>query len=429
MLRGSISIFAATILLLTSCTSMRSMPQGKMSSHSNAPKNVIFMIVDGMGFNYVKATRIFKGQKPLAFEKFTCSSQVTTCAADGADSEGNCLKNSTHITDSAAGATAMATGVKVANGVVSKNIVHQQTDIETILEISKRQGKSTGVVATKLFTDATPAAFISHTDGRGMTEEILSDIFLGSLPNVVFGADTPLHRSFAQKSLAPYTMVHTAADLKSLAAQIETGKECTNDDCPYVYGGFGQYDLIPGTFAVKTGLPLEITPAEKFTELKVPHLSEMTEAALKILNKNSNGFFLMVESSMTDMIGHHNKHIDALKESPSAISVLVHEMLEMEHTAKVLENFVHNNPDTLVVLTADHETGGLVIEEDKTTCLGKMNCVPTVRWTSPNYEPNPESLARHTGANVPLYAIGKGAEKFCRAELNNIDLKNLALAR
>lgn len=425
MARKMIALAAAFSLMMTSCTSMRGL---KNSRVNRVPKNVIFMIVDGMGFEYVKATRIYNGQKPLAFEKFPCASEVTTCAADGADQNGICLKKSPHITDSAAGATAMATGVKVANGVVSKNIVHQQTDIETILEISKRQGKSTGVVATKLFTDATPAAFIAHADGRGETDEILHDIFQGSLPNLVFGADTPAHRLAAKNALIPYTMVHTVDDLKSLAVQISNSKSCDADDCPYIYGGFGQYDLIPGIFKVKTGLPLEITPKEKFAELKVPHLSEMTEAALTILSKNKNGFFLMVESSMTDTVGHHNKHIDATKESPSAISVLVKEMVEMEHTAKVLENFVHNNPDTLVVLTADHETGGLVVEEDKTACLGRPDCIPTVRWTSPNYDEKPNSMARHTGVNVPLYAIGQGAEKFCKPQLNNTDIKTLALS-
>jgi alkaline phosphatase len=389
---------------------------------------MVLMIVDGMGLEHVKAARIYNGQKALRYERFTCSTKVSTCAADGADINGHCMEKSDHVTDSAAAATAIATGVKVMNGVVSKNVVQQQTDIETILEISKRQGKSTGIIATKLFTDATPAAFVAHADGRDMTSEILEDMFQGALPNLVFGSDTPLHRSAAEASPVKYQFVHNTQDLKSLVAKVDDGTSCKGN-CPYVYGGFGQYDLIPEVFPIKSGLPLEITPADKFTELQVPHLSEMTDAALKILKKNETGFFLMVESSMPDMISHHNTHLDGNKNSPSAIAVLVREMLEVENTIKVLESFVAAHPDTLVILTADHETGGLVIEEDKTACLGKENCLPTVRWTSAKYEPTKESLSRHTGADVPLYAIGAGAERFCKARINNIDIKNLALAR
>ncbi len=424
------SILMATLLFLGSCTSIQTPRKiGALTKAPSTPKNIVLMIVDGMGLEHVKAARIYNGQKALRYENFTCSTRVTTCAADGADSTGHCMENSDHVTDSAAAATAMATGVKVPNGVVSKNVIRQQTDIETILEISKRQGKSTGVVATKLFTDATPAAFVAHADGRDMTEEILQDMFQGALPNLVFGSDTLLHRSAAQASPAKYRFVHNAQDLKSLASQIDDGKNCSGDDCPYIYGGFGQYDLIPEVFPIKSGLPLEITPADKFTEFGVPHLSEMTDAALKILKKNDTGFFLMVESSMPDMISHHNTHIDENKNSPSAIAVLVREMLEVENTVKVLQAFVEAHPDTLVILTADHETGGLVIEENKTACLGKENCLPSVRWTSAKYEPTKESLSRHTGADVPLYAIGAGAERFCQAKINNIDIKNLALAR
>src|SRR5690606_38656568 len=133
--------------------------------------------------------------------------------------------------------------------------------------------------------------------------------------------------------------------------------------------GFGEHELIPGVFDRKSGLPLEITPNSVFQERDIPHLAEMTDAALKILSKNEKGFFLMVESSMPDMISHANEHIDDTKGAPKAIEVLVREMLEVERTVNVIEAFVKTHPDTLVIVTADHETGGLVIDEDKTECL------------------------------------------------------------
>jgi alkaline phosphatase len=394
--------------------------------NSDAPKNIVLMIVDGMGFEHVKATRIYNGQKPLSFEKFPCLTKVATCAFEGADNLGHCLSDSKHVTDSAAAATAMATGIKVNNGVISRSIPNSDDDIETILEISKRRGKSTGVIATKLFTDATPAAFISHAHDRDLTEKILADIFSRSQPNVIFGADTPIHRKYAANSNKLYFMAHNSNELKKIATKIQQGKTCIKDACPHIYGGFGQHDLILDAFEEKSGLPLEITPASKFDELGIPHLSEMTDAALRILSKNENGFFLMIESSMPDIISHYNSQIDRNENSPSAIEILIREMLEVEKTIKVIEAFLSDNPETLVILTADHETGGLMIENEQTLCLGKRYCVPTVRWTSLKYEEdNQDSLARHTSADVPLYAIGKGAEQFCVDKINNTDIPKL----
>lgn len=134
----------------------------------------------------------------------------------------------------------------------------------------------------------------------------------------------------------------------------------------------------------------------------------------------------MVESSMPDMISHFNKQIDA-GEGKKAIEALVKEMMEVEKTVQVLENFVVAHPNTLLIVTADHETGGLVVEEDKTPCLGQKDCVSAVKWTSAQYEPTKESASRHTPQDVNLYAIGLGATRFCKNRINNIDIPNLAL--
>jgi alkaline phosphatase len=367
--------------------------------------------------------------KPFNYEKFPCKTRVTTCSFEGADQNGRCLTDTDDVTDSAAAATAIATGKKVTNGAISYDLSLHSADIETVLEIAKRQQKSTGIIATKLFTDATPAAFASHAHGREVTDEILQDIFQDSRPNIVFGADTSLHRQFAKKSKSVYHMVHSIKDLTALAEKIEKEGACVGEGCPHVYGGFGQYDMIPGVYHNKSGLPLEVTEATKFAQLGIPHLSQMTEAALKILRKNERGFFLMVESSMPDMISHYNIQIDATANSPKAIEVLIREMIEVENTIKVLAAFVEQNPDTLVVLTADHETGGLIIEADKTACMGKEQCIPSVKWTSEKYEPTAESAVKHTKADVPLYAVGKGAERFCLETVNNTDIAHLALAK
>lgn len=413
-----------SVTLVISCTGINrymSKKNGLLEGKAKT-KNIIFMIVDGMGLEHVKAARIFNGQKPFNFEHFSCSTKVTTCSYDGADTHGQCVANTNNVTDSAAAATAMATGFKVINGAVSLEAKHGQAELKTILEMAKAQEKSTGVVATKLFTDATPAAFISHADYRDQTEEILKDIFDQTKPTVIFGADNDLHRAHAEAS-GLYRMVNNASDLKRIALSLEKGPAC--QACPHIYGGFGQYEM-PG-YKKKAGLPLEVLD-HQFAKHDVPHLSEMTDAALKILNKNDKGFFLMVESSMPDMISHYNTQMDGDNGSPSAVLALVKEMMEVEKTVKVIENFVKKNPNTLLVVTADHETGGLMVEEDKTACLGQKHCVPEVKWTSKKYLPTDESPSRHTNADVPLYALGQGSKRFCQERINNIDIPRLARA-
>jgi alkaline phosphatase len=415
------------IFALSSCTHVPKAAAPKLSV-ADTPKNVIFMIVDGMGFEYVKAARIYNGMKPLAFEEFACQSRVTTCSVAGADATGACINGTDDVTDSAAAATAIATGVKVKNGVISEDLPHNSEAIATILEISKAQGKSTGVVATKLFSDATPAAFASHAKDRNDTKDILSSMFNGVTPNVVFGADNEQHRLAATKASVPYHLASNASELKSLTAQLVATNGCAYGACPYVYGGFGEHELIPEVFPVVVGLPLQIAE-DKMQQKNLPRLHEMAQSALDLLSQNDQGFFLMVESSHPDTIGHHNRHIDQTPNAPSAINVLIKEMQEVEKTAQVLENFVRNHPGTLLILTADHETGGLKIDMDQTACLGKTGCVPQVRWTSALYEDSPASIARHTNVDVPLYAIGSGAQKYCQERLNNTDLMTLALGK
>ncbi len=274
----------------------RSMRREQEQANHRAPKNLIVMIVDGMGFEHVKAARIFNGMKPFSYEQFPCKTTVTTCSFAGADEQGNCIKDSADITDSAAAATAIATGIKVKNGAVSRRLPVEEADIETVLEMFKAQQKSTGIVATKLFSDATPAAFASHANYRSMTEEILQDMFQDTRPNVIFGADDAQHRQYARESKSSYQMVYTTKDMQSLAQKIGGGKNCEGGSCPHVYGGFGQYDMMPYSKPKHVGLPLEFASAEVFEKQGSPHLSQMTDAALTILNKNPDGFFLMVKA-------------------------------------------------------------------------------------------------------------------------------------
>lgn len=402
-------------------------PAAFVTKPSDMPKNVILVIADGMGFSYLKALKIASGLKENIFDSFPCKTQMTTCSLDGADEKGKCIKGTKNVTDSAASATAMATGYKVKNDVVSLDIASNKP-IQTILEVAKSMGKSTGIVATKLISDATPAAFAAHAKDRRDTKTILESMFKDVMPTLIFGADDELHAQYAKKSLANYTMVSKLSELKKILNTKKFSDDCERESCPYIYAGFSTHSLIPDILNEKGSLPLEITPKEYFEKNDIPHLSEMAELAVNTLSKNKNGFFVMIESSLTDIVGHYNRTIDSIKTSPSAIEVLISEMIELENTVRKLVEFTKNNPDTLLIVTADHETGGLTLDEDKTECLGKAGCIPSAYWTSQSYKANKLSnvnykLSRHTNVNVPLFAIGSRANDFCLEEFaNNSDI-------
>ncbi len=413
-----------SLLGIISCTTSNKMPLTSLSSlQAKNPKNVILLIVDGMGFSYLEALKIYQGNKALLVDEFLCKTHVTTCSLNGSDADGRCIKDTTNVTDSAASATAIATGSKVENKVIS---IKNNKNLKTILEKYQDLNKSTGIVATKLMSDATPAAFASHAYDRKDTQTIVNSMFNQVMPTLVLAADTDLHKDYATKSSANYKMIANLTQLNSLVKDLET-KPCNGKNCPNIYGGFAQHSFIPNVIDTKVGLPLEITPKSYFESHDLPHLSDMAFAALSILKQNQQGFFLMLESSMPDMVGHYNKIIDTTPKSPPAIAVLIREMIELEKTIKVMTEFVKNNPDTLLIITADHETGGLVIDSEASSCIGQEYCLPSVKWTSKLESKKDGLIAEHTNVDVPLFATGLGAEKFCQEYINNTDIIKLIL--
>lgn len=132
----------------------------------------------------------------------------------------------------------------------------------------------------------------------------------------------------------------------------------------------------------------------------------------------------MIESSLTDKISHHHTLFNENSSSPSAIKALLHEMMELERAVSYARSFAESRGDTIVVLTADHETGGLELDEKETSCYGSEGCVPSVKWTSPFYEGS--LVAQHTNVSVPVYAVGMGAEQF-QGTINNTDFSRLLM--
>ncbi len=328
-----------------------------------SPKYLLLLIGDGMGAAQEEAGSLFLAGAPgnLSFEHLPGRAKMTTAAADAP------------VTDSAAGTTAMATGEKAAKGVLSIRVPGDGSALPTLLEKAQRQGKSAGLVTTTFATHATPAAFAAHQGGRHSYPAIFQD-YLKTRPALVLGGGGKESAiDPAQVAASGYTLVRDRASLAALSPPFP----------PKVWGIFGADHM----------------PYEMDGVGALPHLSEMAAKAIKILEKDADGFFLMIEGGRIDHAGHKND-----------VARLVREVAEFSKAAQVALDWAAAHPEALVIVTADHETGGLTIVRG-----GKAGENPLVSW----------STDEHTAASVNLYAGGPGSERV-RGTLDNTDVFRLA---
>lgn len=285
----------------------------------SSPKNIIMIVGDGMGPAYTTAYRYYNDDpttveiEQSVFDKHYVGTSSTYPA-----------KVSGYITDSAAAATALATGVKTYNDAISVDT--NKKPLLTVLEWAKQQGKKTGIVVTSQINHATPASYLSHNENRNnynaiadsyIDNGIKADLYFGGGWKYFIREDRHLVNEF---KAAGFQYIDDYQELSTL----ERNKP--------VLGLFGD-----------SGLPWSLDDKEKH------RLSLMTETATKQL-KNPNGYFMLVEGSQIDWGGHGRD-----------IGAAMAEMDDLAKTIAFLEEYVAKNPDTLVVLTADHSTGGLSI--------------------------------------------------------------------
>ncbi|MCP3850438.1 MAG: alkaline phosphatase [Gammaproteobacteria bacterium] len=323
-----------------------------MSGATSVPKNIILFIGDGMGIAHLTAGKIIKGS--LNLEEFKHIGLLMTHSQDAL------------VTDSAASATAMATGYKTRNGFIS--LSSEGTALKTVVEYAKEQDKATGIVVTSSITHATPAAFATHVNDRDketiIAEQLAQsgvDVLLGGgwsffVPNTVAGSQRPDHRDLL-------------ADMRQSTHVVMTKKE---------FKTLSDVDSLVGLFA-REGLPK--------VEQRQPSLSDMTQKAIEILSKNKKGFFLMVEGSQIDWAGHKNNE-----------SYLISEMVDFDNTIGVALAFAKENTDTLVVVTSDHETGGFAIHDGSV----QQRVMTKTDFTRTS----------HTAEMVPVFSYGPGALEF-----------------
>ncbi|MEJ2216767.1 MAG: alkaline phosphatase [Gemmatimonadota bacterium] len=317
------------------------------SAPSARPKSVILMIGDGTGVAYWSAARL--ARKDLAVADFPVMGLVDTQSSDA------------RVTDSAAGATAFASGVRTYNGAIG--VSPDTTPMETVLEMARDQGKATGLVATSRINHATPAAFAAHVRSRQMYDRIARQMAGAGVTVMVGGGSGYFDgtaRADSQNLLATlgqqYTVVMNPTDFLAL-----------DPDTVQMLLGL----LVPKDMPAATGRTIT--------------LGDMTRTTLAVLDHDPDGFFVMVEGSEIDWMGHDNAPLEDV----------VAEVLDFDGAIREARRYQASHRNTLIVVLADHETGGLALHDDDTGAFG-------AHYTTTG----------HTEEMIPLFAAGPGAQRF-----------------
>ena len=313
-------------------------------------KNIILMIGDGMGITQISAG-MYSNSNTLNLERFKNIGLH------------KCYSSDALVTDSAAGATAFSSGIKTYNGAIG--VDPDSIAVGTILEEAEVKGLKTGLVATSTIDHATPASFIAHNKSRQNYEEIALD-FLQTDTEIFIGGG---QKSFERRVMDDRNLTE---ELRAKGYSVFSFVDTEIDEID-----MSKVEKLMYYTADKS--PLPVSQGRDY-------LNPASHLAINHLNKsNDKGFFLMIEGSQIDWGGHAN---DA--------NWIITEMLDFDKTIGSVLDFAEQDGNTLVIVTADHETGGFAIQKES-----KMDSLVTA-FTS-DY---------HTGDLIPVFAFGPGAEMF-----------------
>ncbi len=363
----------AAFALVCSCTAEK--PQH--------PHNVIYLIGDGMGFGAVSSL-LLSEEEETGFEMAPVIGLNETQSANN------------YVTDSPAGGTALATGMRTCNGFLG--VGPDSVQLVSVLKKAQQMGKKTGIVVNTTLTEATPGAFYAGVTSRSMSYKI-AEQFTQSGVDVAVGA-----------GLSAFINRPDSVDLT--AVLIDKGydvyldwKSVLNTDSEKFVGileigdvhrrnkssnrSAGAADGAEVCLAAKLAAEASDGDTTRFSQPE-EYLEKATIKAIEQLSKNApNGFFLMIESAIIDGYGHNNDS-----------EGMIEEMQEFNRTLKTLVAYVNEHPNTLLVVTADHETGG-------TGVAYKSYPVNEPQGLKLNF-----STKGHTGTVVPIFAYGAGAQEF-----------------
>ena len=316
----------------------------EMSKKNKVPTNIILMIADGAGLSQITAS-IYKNENKSNLEYFKVVGLQKTHSANSL------------ITDSAASGTAMACGIKTLNGAIG--VDSKNRPYESILKICEKKGYNSGLIVTSSIVHATPASFYANVISRAEYQRIAYQLSESPVDFFIGGGE----KHFIKRN-----------DKKNLINEMK--------DWEFV-NSLNQFDL---SISKKVGYFISYDEPENLIEGRKPLLDIGLNSMLKKLNSLNEPFFLLVEGSQVDWGGHDND-----------LEYLTSEYIEFDRAIGVALNFVKKNPNTLLIVTADHETGGLGITSKS---IEKLNS--KVRF----------STKGHTASMVPVFSIGVGANEF-----------------
>lgn len=334
------TVLSLVLTALIGISGLFGMTGDKATGHDDYKeyKNVILMIGDGMGFNTLEATKKLRNVD-LAMETMPVLSQ----------SETRSLTNK--VTDSAAGGTALACGVRTYNGAIGvyafNPFANRWQYPVSLSEYAIEQGKLAGVVTTDETSGATPSAFSAHAIARGEEKNISNDQMTSDL-TLVWGC--------ASESVTPEKCAENGFEYLTTRAQMNALEEGSRS--------FAQFDWAD--------------IADVKSEKDTPYLAEMTAKAIDLLDDDEDGFFLMVEGAHIDKFSHSNDFNGSTAHT-----------VEFDKAIEVALEYAAQDGETLVVVTADHETGGITLNES----TGEYY------YTS----------GSHTGVNVPVFVSATDA--------------------
>jgi alkaline phosphatase len=340
-------LYFVCLLLATSCNES---PDAKTTTTKpKQPKNIILLIGDGMGLSEISSTYFFNEQASN-FDRFNSIGLIKTSAS------------SDLVTDSAAGATAFATGKKTYNGAIS--VDPDSLAIETIVERISKDKIATGVISTSSIVHATPAGFYAHEKSRRSYEAIAKDLVASDIDFFAGGGQQFFNKRKDGKDL------YAALEQKGFVISTEA-----LPSAPY------SLDILK-----KQAILLAADEMPKMLDGRGDFLPNATQLGINYLADNEEGFFLMIEGSQIDWGGHDN---DA--------DYLISELIDFDKTIGVALDFAKSNGETLVIVTADHETGGFTLSAD----AGDYNKI------KPTF-----STSGHSATLIPVFAFGPGEAEF-----------------
>lgn len=373
-----LSISISALAFMSACTSVRE-PE---------VENVIYLIGDGMGFGAV--TSLLASEDSLTgFEHAPFIGLSETCSANN------------YVTDSPAGGTALATGTRTNNGYLG--VDPEGNQLKSILRKAQDMCKKTGIVVNTTLTEATPGSFYAGVTSRYKVFDIAKQ-FTESGVDVAVGAgldhfinrpdSLDLTATLIEKGYDVYlswqNVLNTTSD-KFVGILPLGDVHRSKSDNNTAGAAEGQEVCL----AAKLAAAAEDGNATHLSEPTV-YLEKATAKALDVLSRNNrNGYFLMIESAVIDGYGHNNDQ-----------EGLIEEMQEFDRTLRQLVEYVNEHPKTLLVVTADHETGGVGLDY-----FGYETGRPRLNF----------STYGHTGTVVPVFAYGAGAEVFAGV-MKNTDL-------